>query len=302
MLNGFVDIICVDDIVFRIPIEYYFSLANSPYYAHRYFRAVDVYPPRGENIVLSPFSGELIYYRVVGGEHVLGFQVGEHYVRVLHVKPLLDVGDEVRVGGVLGELATSPFFHYWTDKHMHLEVRRRPEFLRASGGVKLSLCKSLLDLIGSALESNTNEFSGEVSGEIVFFENNRYVLVKPKYNIRGYTTPLQACFNDKCGFIDGGIPHYGHGILVTTSDSRGGISEVIVKDTVLGVVDDYYGYGFYHFSITGKSLRIFVGDIRVKGVGLYIGDPYLKIIPLDWASFPYREGDVVEIKFTSKGV
>jgi len=121
------------DVSFRVPSHYHFTFTNSPYYAHLHLSAIDIYPPIGERDFLSPFDGELLFYRGFR-EHICGFGVGRYFVRVLHMEPVVKIGEEISVGDLLGKLQWSPTFRRWTDYHAHIEVRARPEFMRARGG------------------------------------------------------------------------------------------------------------------------------------------------------------------------
>jgi hypothetical protein len=47
------------------------------------------------------------------------------------------VGDVVEVGKPLGILLRSGFFDFWTDPHIHVEVRSPSDPIRAMGGFML---------------------------------------------------------------------------------------------------------------------------------------------------------------------
>ena len=281
----------------HLPHGYYFSFANSPYYAHQYLKAIDMYPMLGETVVVSPFNGKLVYYKVIHGEHVSGYKVGDYYVRLLHLKPFLQVGEEVEIGDVLGELVDSPYFYPWTDPHIHLEIRSKPEFIRASGGLELKPSQRLLEDFKKAL-SNTRKPTGSmIIGEISSIRKGRYILMKTKNSFKGYITPLIIGSSNGTGFIDAGLPHYGHGLLVSPDNEAMIPNTVKLHDVTIGYVDKRYHRGLAHFRTSHKVLKVFLNELRIKGVGLYIGFPLIKIIVVDWAEVDYREGDIVRIEF-----
>ncbi len=284
----------------EVVIQGYFSFANSPYYAHKRLSAVDIYSPSGEEVV-SPFTGELVFYRIVHREHVSGYIVGDYYIRLLHVKPYQELGDKIVIGAPLGSLVESPFFYPWTDLHMHLEVREKPEFIRASGGLRLEPSSQLLEEMEKSLRKAEPLREAKISGKIVLVRHGRYMLVEPDNKVSGPITPLVVEVNGVKGFIDGGIPHYRHGILVSPFKKING--DVIgFSNILLGIVDEYYGWGFHHFIVDRRRLKVYLNDVKVKGIGLYIGAPFIKIIPVNWSNTDYQEGDRVEISFRNVGV
>ena len=52
----------------------------------------------------------------------------------------------MEVGQDLGQLLRSGFFNFWTDPHLHVEVRPPSDPLRARGGFKLRM---LMDIDGA---------------------------------------------------------------------------------------------------------------------------------------------------------
>ncbi len=283
-----------------LPRGYYFSFANSPYYAHQYFKAVDIYPVPGETTVASPFNGKLVYYKVIHGEHVSGYRVGDYYVRLLHLKPLISIGEEVGVGDLLGELVESPYFYPWTDPHMHLEIREKPEFVRASGGLELKPSEELLENFKKILSDTMRPIKPVITGEINSIRKGKYMLVKLKNGFKGYMTPLIVGSKSGIGFIDAGLPYYGHGLLISLGNG------IVIQDTVklhditIGYVDQRYHQGLIHFRTSRKVLRVLLNGSRIKGVGSYIGFQYVKIVVTSWAGIDYRESDIVRIEF--KGI
>mgnify|MGYP000103041417 CR=1 FL=1 len=123
------------------------SFFNSPYPAHRKLTAVDVYPSR--SIACSPVSGEIVFiqkfnpprkemFGASSSDYIICIRVSEELVaRLLHVKPEVEIGEKVKVGEKLGVLLRSGFFDFWTDPHVHVEIRKNGDFLRPLGALPL---------------------------------------------------------------------------------------------------------------------------------------------------------------------
>lgn len=280
-----------------LPTRYYFSFANSPYYAHQYLKAIDMYPELGEATVVSPFNGRMVYYKVIHGEHVSGYRVGDYYIRVLHMKPFLELGKEVKVGDVLGELVDSPYFYPWTDHHMHIEIRGKLEFVRASGGLELQVSEELVECFKKALSRSDALARPVFQGRITSIKKGRYILVRAGYRVEECITPLIINSNNTIGFIDAGLPHYGHGLLISPGNGTNVLSTIKLSNTLIGHIDQQYNGGLHHFRVDHKLFKVFLDNSRTKGIGLYIGFPFIKIIISKWTRISYHEGDIVEIRF-----
>jgi len=182
--------------IVRKPIPLYvsekafYSFFNSPYAPHR-GAAVDIY---GEP--LSPVDGKIAMVRTfrtpryredaVREDYLILIDVGEYTVKILHVRPGVREGEYVHTGDPLGRHVMSGFFRPWTEEHMHVEVRRKDDAIRAGGGVPLEIPPM------PAVEERI-----EVTERL-----ERFSLAR----VRGPTG--LACG----GFaVDGGIPHYNRG-------------------------------------------------------------------------------------------
>ena len=276
--------------------RHYLSFTNSPYYAHHRLAAIDIYPPRGEREALSPIEGKLLFHKVIGGEHVLGFKSGDAYVRILHVKPYLNVGESVYVGDPLGELVWSPTFFVWTDPHIHLEVRPSESFVRAKGGVKLSIQRDLVNFLRSHVCLDLKLQQKYVVDLVV---RGKYVVLKPCSGKAHALPVLIAGVSDSLGVMEGGVPHYGHaGIILLRGRGcyplRVG-SGVLVNDVVAGQVD--FASSPYVHAVLSRGLHPVLNGVRVHGVAFFIGASFVKVIPRDWRDFTLSEGDSVVLCF-----
>lgn len=276
-----------------LPKRHYLSFTNSPYYAHHRLAAIDVYPPRGEHEVLSPIEGKLLLHRVVGGEHILGFRSGDAYVRILHVRPNLNVGETISVGDPLGEVTWSPTFFKWTDPHLHLEIRSRNNFVGARGCARLSVHNDLV----SFLRNNVDLGSGPQKYIVDLIMRDRYVVLKPH---SGSVLPaLTVSTDDALGIMEGGIPYYGHaGVILLRNSADYPVhagSGVRIKGAVIGQADFTSG-PYAHLPIPKGRLHIMLNDNRVYGTAFFIGAPFVKVIPSDWRDLALSEGDTVELR------
>jgi len=277
-----------------LPKNHYLSFTNSPYYAHHRLSAIDIYPPRGEREVLSPIEGKLLLHKIVGGEHVLGFESGDAYVRILHVKPYLSVGESVSIGDLLGEVVWSPTFFRWTDPHLHLEVRPTNSFIGARGCVKLSIYDDLVNF----LRNNVDLSSGPHGYVVDSILRGKYVVLKPR---SASTLPsLAVSVGNVLGVMEGGIPHYGHAGIILLHDSadhqvRVG-SCVAVNDVIVGRVD-FASEPYVHVMMPERGLYLTLNGSHVYGTAFFIGASFAKVIPSNWRRLALNEGDVASLCF-----
>jgi hypothetical protein len=207
-----------------------FTLYNSPYPAHDYGRAVDLYPET--NAGLSPVAGEVLETRVVRAppksyahdeEYLILIDVDvaasslrvppadgdDGYVaRVLHVRPAVAAGDRVEVGDSLGRMVRSGFFAPWVDNHVHVGFRRRGQNVhRARGSLPLHADVAVEPL----------RWDGR--GIVVETGETYAVLDAPAHPAPGERFVGLAA--DDGTVLDGGLPHYAAGgVLSTGADGR----------------------------------------------------------------------------------
>ena len=279
-LGGGVEAVaCSEGVRVHCPAVGRFSFFNSPYPPHRGCSAVDVYPGVSFGCEApSPVEGEVVAVRAVRCPWGRGFEAStldyvvllrslenpDRWVKVLHVKPRVMVGDVVRVGAPLGFLLRSGFFDFWTDPHVHVEVRSPSDPIRARGGFTLGRL-IMLDTVNGLPE--------ELRGVVV--ES------KPEYSLislnDGLGCGLPVDVDGEVGFLDGGIPHYGYfGVHVSGKPSKGGV--VRLCGVKVGVV---------RFVFSGMCVAVCCGsnfklDGKPVGLSTYIhpsGKHFLKVVP-----------------------
>lgn len=257
------------------------SFFNSPYPAHKVYTAIDIYPSSGfGSTAPSPVSGKIREIRKVACPEKSSFKSTNYdyailiqslenpayWIKILHLEPLVKAGDIVRVGDDLGRLIRSGFFDYWTDPHMHVEVRKPEDPIRARGGLKLR--RELVDLT-----RNCSSEIGEIRGVIIELKTE-YALMLPNGNLR-HGIPIEIC--GKKGLIDGGIPHYGFfGVHTERGDTALQNAPVKLCGVNIGVVERT----FSDACVVRCSDRIFkVKNIPVRlSFYLYLSRPLVKII------------------------
>ncbi|MEM2922462.1 MAG: hypothetical protein QXF26_09130 [Candidatus Bathyarchaeia archaeon] len=281
------------------------SFFNSPYFSHECASAIDVYSQPCKDDALSPVDGILIEKRMVhtpyprhfqcsGLEHLLIIQSSQRrdlFVRILHANSSLEVGDRVRVGEFIGKLVRSGFFDFWTEKHLHVEVRGLGNLVRAKGS--LTIAPNLPD--------------GEVEGEaLVRCPYLRVVRCFRDYVLAealegtvslGLFLGFGCSVRGKVGLLDGGIPHYGFGGVVFSRGEKVEAGDpVTLWGMMVGRVSAVYD-GMAVFR--SYPLSVELDGHRLHGLSFYLWQrpPLLKLIPkMPMESYTlFQEGDKLEV-------
>ncbi|MEM2454469.1 MAG: hypothetical protein ABIM44_06565 [candidate division WOR-3 bacterium] len=256
-----------------------FSFFNSPYPAHGACAAIDVYPSRDfGSVAPSPVSGEVKEIRRVACPEKNSFKSSNYdyvillqslenpkrWIKILHLEPVVGVGDIINVGDDLGILLRSGFFDYWTDPHIHIEIRDPLDPIRARGGFKIK--RSIFNSPNQA--DNIEELRG-----IIVESKMEYALMVLDKELK-YGVPVKV--DEEIGFIDGGIPHYGFfGIHIFSETPH----KSLVKfcDINIGVIEHVYP----NMCVARCLNQVFkVKNLPVKlSFYLYLSKPLIKIIP-----------------------
>jgi hypothetical protein len=209
-LGEYIPVAGVDGVTVHCPSEGRYAFYNSPYPAHRLSTGIDIYPGAGfGDRAGSPVSGRVTLVRKVraprgrrfrdhGHDTVIlleSLKNPERVIKILHVEPSVREGDVLETGQTLGTLIRSGYFGYSTAPHIHLEVRRPEDPLRARGG----LCFERLQEIGNVSEL------GSLEGLV-----HRCEAEYAEIEISGASRwGLQCDAGGTPGVLDGGIPYYG---------------------------------------------------------------------------------------------
>jgi len=283
-----------DNVRIYCPENGRFSFFNSPYPAHLSFSAIDIYPSgRFGCAAPSPVSGVIAGIRRVECPSGRGFESSTHdyviivrssenperLIKILHVDPIVNVGDKIEPGEDLGWLIRSGFFDFWTDPHIHVEVRKPSDPIRARGGLQLERLMGLHD---------HGDSQDELKGLIV--------KCKPEYslvNIYGdFRFGLHVEVDGQLGILDAGIPHYGRfGIHMISQPIKG---EVMLCGKKIGTVMSTHmdmciaECSNVKFSVKGRNV----------GLSLYMYPllkPLIKIVPKKPGILNLKESQEVTI-------
>lgn len=192
------------------PVEGKFSFFNSPYPAHRLSTSIDVYPERGfGELTPSPIEGKVTLIRKVRcprgrnfNDHgydvvtlLRSLEAPDKVIKVLHVEPTVECGEELELGQELGTLIRSGYYGYATHPHVHVEIREPSDPLRARGGHPMRRLTSVTP------QKPLKELRGTVTMSLP-----EYTLVRLE-GVRGWGLP--GLVGGVPGILDGGIPYYG---------------------------------------------------------------------------------------------
>lgn len=262
------------------PREGKFSLFNSPYPAHKAYTAIDIYPNRDfGSTAPSPVLGEIKGIRKVACPEKKSFKSTsydyvilvqslenpEYWVKILHLEPLVKVGDIVRVGEDLGTLLRSGFFDYWTDPHIHVEVRNPSDPIRARGGLELK--REIVNL-------NEDDVGVEELRGVIVELKLEYALMLPDGDLK-YGIPIEVC--GKRGLIDGGVPHYGFfGVHVEYGNKTLQSGPVKLCGAEIGIIEHTYSDA-YVIRCLNKTFKVKNAPVKLSFY-LYLSKPLVKII------------------------
>lgn len=265
-----------------------FAFMKSPFAAHTTMSAVDIYPGGGfGHVAPSPVDGTVMDIREYPSptpfkerdfmEYVTAIRQGDSIVRILHIKPTVEVGETVAAGDPLGTLIHNGYFYFWNEPPLHVEVRQAGDYIRASNHNPL-LAKFGFFPARPSMES-------EIRCKVMF-SDKRYALLKGEYEgqkIKGYG--LGGCLLDGLIPMDtwDAIDYFGligESVPVPYMASAGNrfmISSVYVKASILG------------------SMPV---ECRALGFSLSVAEPVIKIIPLTYGQKLFDVGEYVTIRLS----
>ncbi|MCJ7610110.1 hypothetical protein MUP00_10675 [Candidatus Bathyarchaeota archaeon] len=281
------------------------SFTNSPYYSHEHGQAVDIYPLNPKCVAFSPVEGRVSDIFTVKSPRPRHFQAAEEEqlviirpvenedlaVRILHVRESPEKDSEVSVGTPLGEIARSGFYDFWTERHIHVEVRSlTSNLLRAKGSLPIESPKAPLKAIGTP--------AAEPPALKVVDSNPSFALVNPEYGdvSLGILKGIGCTIGRTTGILDAGVPHYRLGSVHLEQEARTCIgTEVILWGTAIGEVVESKG-GIALFKPYPIEIR--VNDEAIRGLSFYpwiMQRPLLKLIPHRPNQTNWRPGREVTI-------
>ena len=269
-----------------------YAFFNSPYSPHKLNSSVDLYPDDGYGgDALCPVDGEVVLLRQVKAPSGHGFEAADHdsviviknkenpdtVTKLLHADPLIQVGDTVKIGDVIGTTLRSGYYGVGTSAHLHTDIRRPDDPIRARGGYKL---KRIDDRIGKPVT--------DLAGEVVH--------VQPEFTfirLNSTSTGLVGAVNGFPAILDGGIPYYRWmGAHLPDPPAEG---EITLLGKTIGTVTDVFN-GSCKADCTDFSFS--VGGTSILGLSLTIQprkESLVKIYPRRTGVFEPSVGDWLEV-------
>ncbi len=268
-----------------------YSFFNSPYPSHKIKSGVDIYPfLRFEKLVGSPVDGRVTHIRKISAPKGKGFidsgfdvviliqprSTHGVAVKILHIDPVVEIGDILDIGDDLGYLLRSGYYGWGTSPHIHLEIRPSNDPLRARGGYELNNLHYL------------NEKSQEsLTGKIIQIQPE-YALIELNSSIG-----LVGYVNEEKGILDGGVPYYGWLGFHTTKPEKG---EISLNGKIIGNLHTLTTNASIGES---RKLGFSINRQRILGLSLYLTprkNALIKAIPLKIGGLDLEVGQEIEIK------
>lgn len=268
-----------------------YAFFNSPFPPHKLNTGVDLYPgPEFGGEAYSPVDGEVALIRQVKAPGGHGFEAADHdtvivirnkanrdtFTKLLHADSLVEVGDSVRIGDVIGVTLRSGYYGWGTSAHFHAEIREPKDPIRARGGYNLHRVDQA---VGTPLS--------EIAGEVVV-ARREYSFIRVSGDIG-----LVGTVDDKPAVLDGGIPYYGWmGAHLPDPPTTGEIK--LLGKTIATVTETFEGSckadaNGFSFKVDGEP---------ILGISLTLqprAEALVKLLPLRRGVFPHRVGDWVKV-------
>ncbi len=290
------------DIRLMAPDDAMLSFFKSPFAAHETGSAVDIaYGDFGEG-AHSPVDGVVMDIREFDTptpfkdrdfkEYLTAIRCGEFVVKILHVKPSVEIGDRVRCGEEFGTFIKSGYFYFWNFSHLHVEVRMPDDYLRASNNMPLDIP------VGAVIPSKDGRRDGtsdafEFSGEVVF-SDERYALIDcPDISRGGDLNGYSA----NGYLLDGFIPSGDHALhrfgLIGNGDTE------LPFETFRSIGNSHMVHS------SGVDLRVFDENKHRLPVGgasfiMFFGNPLIKLIPTRYGEHLPQCGEQVCVQIKIK--
>jgi len=296
----FYDIILQKNLKVSLLKNSHFTLGTSPYYAHEHGLALDIYHDLSlvNYDVLSPISGKVLKTKkLIAPKAKFKGGIDNDYItlirnsdesdivfKILHVKPKVQVGDQIEIGDYIGSTIRNGYFAYWSSPHLHLELRPPNDAVRARGGKDFSLAIQNHSEINQSVDiNNIKQIPIEI--EAIFpefllarFPKDFYYEIKPIFGVRGNINSLNC-------ILDGGIPHYKNGVIIIHHDYNINFpNSVFFGDYKIGTLHKLRDeIGLVKFN----PVRFYLNGKEIRGISLFLANfnPLIKLIPYDKSEF-----------------
>ncbi|MFC1803183.1 hypothetical protein ACFL0D_04355 [Thermoproteota archaeon] len=292
-MSGMKQIVESKGVKLYCPQDGRFAFFNSPFPSHKENSGVDIYPNDDfGGLAPSPVDGEVIMIRRVKAPKGHGFEAADHdtviliqnrdnpetVTKILHIDPLVEIGDRVKIGDSIGVTLRSGYYGWGTSPHIHAEVRSQSDPIRARGGYKLAL----IDVPNSGpLE--------KIAGEVVHIQPE-FTFIK----LNTQSIGLVGTVNGKPATLDGGIPYYGWlGAHIRDAPETGTIE--LIDKPIANITQKFNN----SCKAICRDYQFFVQGEPILGLSLKLWlnpGPLVKVIPLKRNSIRVSVGDWVEVE------
>ena len=292
----------------------HFSIGTSPYYAHQNAIAMDIYHRitiENHNVV-SPISGKVLqikelkapkarfkngidreYLTIIENPHD-----NKTVFKVLHIKPEVEPGQKLEPGDNFGKTIRNGYFAPWSSPHIHLEMKRPEDTLRAKEGLPFTINfkeqtpnelvekRAYFNQIPVKIEFIYNEFF------LCHFPEDLYQHIEPFYGVKGTNSHISF-------IVDGGIPQYKHGIIhLHNKGDSNKIDEIHLNTMRIGTLTGFQEkYGFVNFD----NVKFLLNNTLIRGISLFLAKnrPLIKLIPFNKEEFELKLNSIQHLKLLS---
>ena len=204
---------------------------------------------------------------------------------MLHVQPLVKTGDTIDIGTPLGTFLRTGFMDFWTDPHIHVEIRNPSNPIRASGGYKLK--RNIRTDPSMATE-------GRLEGTVIN-SKKEYSMIAPSRNLEsGFPVSL----NGQTGILDAGIPQYStFGVHTKEKPPSSGFVNLCGK--ILGSISSTHD-NMCVVNTLKKRFFLKKKPVRLSFFLYPTSKPLIKIIPHSPSQIELEETEQVSVEISAK--
>ncbi len=324
-----------EGITIHAPREGIVGFHTSPYPVHVQSGAVDIFPGRDFTApALSPAFGKVVFieknkvgvarhFQADPYDYIIAIEQNGICVRMLHVEPEVNEGDEIDIGDRLGRYLRSPLLPFWSFPHIHAEIKDCSD-------TKSPLDAYPLDVLGSGeFNGSPEEEFTELEAKVVLATKN-YLIVSPLKDIFGnigqYWGVVAETGNEPA-LLDGQVPWNCYGGLILSEKSTVSVGEEVrLGEVLLGKVMkrrgniatyalggelgdgiDRYSKGLLYkdvgrFNVPYKRIKV-NGEVFLGiSIGLSLTENRtLKLVPTEPIKKRYGIGEIITIELDIGG-
>jgi hypothetical protein len=252
------------------------SFFSSPFAAHRALKAVDIYPSNAEfgDKAVSPVNGVIKAVRKYPSPnlypdrpHLYEYLIliectdnPEICAKILHVRPLVNIGDVVHIDDPIGIFSRSGYIPFWADPHIHVELRSYKDPIRAEGAYPLEM----LNRKHSKMSNLRFTTESILTGTVTDVESHYTTICLKEDNCKtiGNFSGLKARVGSCIGILDGGVPHVNYGGVLVNETVRKGDPVSLAGIKIGEVIESLKGLAL--FKIT--NFKVMVNNCEFQGI------------------------------------